>query len=252
MNLRKLILALSILFSVELSAYSVLLDPGHGGEDIGAVGKLKIGKRTKVYYEKDITLAITKKVYKILKKKYSVYLTRSIDRTIPLLERASLADKMKADLFVSIHINSSKNKRAHGSELYYLDNHKDKAVNKVENLENFSDKNQKLDPIHHILTDLVIDKTVETSKKLSKFVHREIIKVAKKYKLTDRGVKPGLFYVLLLAKRPGLLVEVGFISNPRELKLMLKPVFQKHYAQAIAKGISRYIDKIVGIKETFF
>jgi N-acetylmuramoyl-L-alanine amidase len=159
---------------------------------------------------------------------------------------------MKADLFVSIHINSSKNKRAHGMEIYYLDNHKDKAVSMVEDLENFSDKKHKLDPIQHILTDLVIEKTVETSKKLSKSVHKELVKVANKYKLKDRGIKAGLFYVLVLAKRPGLLIEVGFISNAKELRLMLTPSFQNRYAKAVARGISSYIDKYVGVRETFF
>lgn len=250
--LRVISLFISLCFASQSYAFSVLLDPGHGGEDIGAVAKIKRGKKTKVIYEKDLTLAITKKVYNILRKKYSVYLTRTIDRTIPLLERASLAEKMKADLIVSIHINSSTNHRANGMEIYYLDNHKDKAVSKVEKLENFSDKSQKQDPIQHILTDLVIGRTVVTSKKLSRYVHKELSKVSKSFKMKDRGVKPGLFYVLLLANRPGLLVEVGFISNPRELKKMLSKKFQKSYAQALAKGISQYIDSEVGIPEILF
>ncbi len=250
--MKNILIILFIICSFQVEAFSVLLDPGHGGEDIGAVGKLKVGKKTKVYYEKNLTLDITKQVYEILKKKFSVYMTRTIDREIPLLERAALADKINADLFVSIHINSSKNRKAQGMETYYLDNHKNKAVNKVEDLENFSDKKHTIDPIQHILTDLVIGKTVETSKKLSKFVHSELAGVAKKYKMKNRGIKPGFFYVLLLAKRPGLLIEVGFMSNPKELKLMLTPRFQRRYAQAVARGITKYINQVVGIRETFF
>jgi N-acetylmuramoyl-L-alanine amidase len=248
--LGKIILLFFITLNVQ--AYTVLLDPGHGGEDIGAVGKLPGKKKVKVIYEKDLTLAITKKIYKYLNGAYSVYMTRTIDRTIPLLERASLADKMQADLFVSVHINSSKNHKARGMEVYYLDNHKDKAVEKVEQLENFSDKSQKFDPVQHILTDLVIEKTVETSKKLGRIVNSELAKVHKRYHLKDRGIKPGLFYVLLLAKRPGLLVEVGFISNAKELRLMLNPKFQDRVAAAIARGIKRYIKQVVGVKEILF
>ncbi len=225
---------------------SVLLDPGHGGEDKGAVAKITLRGKHKIIYEKDLTLAITKRVFKILRKNYSVYLTRSIDRTIPLIQRASLAEKMQADLLVSIHINSSKKRAANGMEMYYLDNHQDKAVARIEELENFSDKTQKRDPIQHILTDLIIERTVETSKELGRYVHREIAKVGKRFKMKDRGIKPGMFYVLLLANRPGLLIEVGFMSNPIELKKLLSPTFQQQYAQAIARGISRYIDHVIG------
>lgn len=233
---------LSTLLSITWSL-TILVDPGHGGEDHGASRKIKIGKdKYQMILEKDLTLALSKRIHKGLNKKFSAYLTRSVDRTIPLQQRAQLADKIKADLFISVHVNSSEKSRPRGFETYYLDNHKDSAVKKVEMIEN-----KKLEGedfiINKILTDLVIKKTVKSSYKLAKSIHIEIQKaVGKKYKLKNRGVRPGLFFVLVLAKRPAVLLEVGFLSNDRELKKILNPKFQEQYAQAVVRGIEKYIN----------
>jgi N-acetylmuramoyl-L-alanine amidase len=230
-------------------AYTILLDPGHGGKDLGAIGKYKKRiSKSKVHhyqniYEKDLALSITKKVHYILKKKFSTYLTRTTDRTVTLQERANMAEKLSADLFVSIHLNASKKHSSNGYEIYYLNNHKDQAVQKVEEVENSKiSVGSKDTDVNQILIDLVIQKTVEQSKKLSTVVHKEIQKkVSKKYKIRDRGIKPGLFYVLALAKRPGILIELGFVSNQKELKKMLRKDVQNYYAVSIAKGIEKYV-----------
>ncbi len=239
-------LSLSFLFSLNLSAFVILIDPGHGGDDVGAKGTLykKVGrKRIKsAIYEKDLTLAIAKRIYAQLDEKYSVFLTRSMDRTVSLEKRAEMAEKINADLFISIHMNSSRRSRSNGFETYYLDNHKDGAIKKVEDAENKHWKGDDL-IVQKILTDLVIQKTVVFSKSLAQLVHAQVGTSVKKFKMRNRGIKPGLFFVLALSKRPGVLLEAGFLSNRRELKKLLSPKFQAAYATGVVRGIEKYMKK---------
>ena len=245
--MKHLKITLFLLFFIVESAlgFTILIDPGHGGEDNGAESKLELKKgKWKPVKEKDIALSLAKKIHSELKKrKFNSYLTRSVDRTVTLAERAELAEKIKADIFISVHVNSSTKNAPRGFETYYLDNHKDSAVKKVENVENKNLKGEEL-IINKILTDLVIERTVKSSKGLAVNIHSNIQRlVGKRYKLKDRGVKPGLFYVLALTKRPAILLEVGFLSNSRELKRIMGTRFQKRYARAVAIGIEKFIKK---------
>ena len=248
-NFLQLILILFSILQINCaSAFVVLLDPGHGGSELGAMGKIwkKKGKNKKLInvYEKDLALALAKRIKNILDKKYSVYLTRSFDRTVTLDERANLAEKIKADLFVSIHFNSSNENQSNGFETYYLDNHQDVAIKKVEDVENkYLDGAEKI--VNQILIDLVIQKTVPSSKKLANKIHSRVNDyVGKRYKMKDRGIRPGLFYVLALSKRPGVLIEAGFVSNPDELKIVRTHRFLNYYAKAIADGIHDYLTSL--------
>ena len=220
-------------------SYTILLDPGHGGRETGA----KTGGKRPVY-EKDIALKIAQKIHQNLKKMgYQVWLTRSIDRTVTLQERAALAEKLAPDLYISVHANSSTNPGVQGFETYYLDNHNNAAVRKLEKSENTHRVTGDF-LTNQILRDLLIERTVDTSRPLAKFIHREVKQsVGKPFGIPDRGVRPGLFYVLALAKRPAVLLEVGFLSNSRELKKIVNPNFQKRYARAVARGIHRYVKK---------
>lgn len=226
-------------------AFVVLIDPGHGGEELGAIAKVKkVNSKGKSYthtvYEKDLNLILAKRLYQYLKKDYSVYLTRSFDRTVTLEQRAQMAETVKADLFISIHFNSTTDKSSHGFETFYLDNHNDKAIHKVEKIENKGlDKNNKI--INQILIDLVIQKTAPDSKKLAKHIQKHLNKgIKKKFSMRDRGIKPGLFYVLALSKRPGVLIEAGFMSNPQELLKVHTNNFLDAYAKSMAKGIKDF------------
>lgn len=224
------------IFQVKAFATVVLVDPGHGGEELGAVSKLS-GKKI---YEKDLALRLSAKVKEILSKKTSTFLTRSLDRTVSLQERADLADLVKADLFLSIHFNSSPNPKSHGFELYYLDNKSNAATQKVEKHENASLKGEEL-IVNQILVDLVIGQTVSHSRQLASDVHSHLRPILKKHRIDDRGVKPGLFYVLALSKRPGLLIEVGFMSNGAELAKVSSEKFLDDMAQGISDGVFQYI-----------
>lgn len=242
----KLFIFLLSFFLVQSSwSFVVLIDPGHGGEELGAIKKVKKKIKGKIktvnIYEKNLCLKLAKLVKKNLDPYYTTYLTRSIDRTVGLGERAQLAEDVKADLFVSIHFNSSEYTKSEGFETYYLDNHADVAVKKVENIENkFLKGAEKI--VNQILIDLVISKTVTESKKLANNVHKNIkSNIENKFKMKDRGVKPGLFYVLALSKRPGILIEVGFVSNDKEIWKIQKASFLEGYAKAIAKGIKDHL-----------
>tara|TARA_R110000868_G_scaffold138216_2_gene352143 strand:+ start:2243 stop:3016 length:774 start_codon:yes stop_codon:yes gene_type:complete len=233
--------------SLQALAVTVLIDPGHGGDDHGAKGSYSVGhgkKKSKVdIKEKDLTLAIAKKVKELLSPHCHAYLTRSLDKNLSLEKRAEVAETIKADLFVSIHVNSSHSSSAHGFETYYLDNHDDAAVRKVEEVENkMSGGAGEEAVIRQILTDLVVSRTVTSSKALATSIHQEVGKVLpKKFKLTDRGIRPGLFYVLALSKRPAVLLEAGFLSNEKELAKMNSEKFQDEYARAVAEGIKKFI-----------
>ncbi len=238
----KWLLIFTLFWPWSSQAYTILIDPGHGGEDEGATARYYYGKKKwKLVKEKDIALELAKKIHRKLSKKYNSFLTRSIDRNVGLHERAQMAEKLKANLFISVHINSSSGKNPRGFETYYLDNHQDSAVHKVEKIENRELKGEELE-VNKILIDLAIERTVKTSKALANHIHSEIHKlVGKRYRLINRGVKPALFYVLALTKRPGILLEVGFLSNSKELKKLLNPKFQERYAEAVTRGIEKYL-----------
>ncbi len=219
------------------SALTILLDPGHGGSELGA--KAFIHQKKKIY-EKDLNLKLAKIIQKKLATRHSVFLTRSYDKKVSLAQRAEIADKVNADLIISIHFNSSLEKGSHGFETYYLDNNNDAAVKKVEEVENH-DHDGIDNGVNKILIDLAIDKTVSQSKKLSSRIHSRISKnIKKKFRMKDRGVKPGLFYVLALSKRPGVLLEAGFVSNSNEAQKITQPSFLNRYADSVVQGILDY------------
>ena len=233
---------LSLIILSNAHALTILIDPGHGGEDDGAKAKTQGRIPEELIKEKDIALSISKKIYeKLLEKNYTAFLTRSFDRTVSLPERAAIAEKTKADLFISVHINSSPESGAVGFETYYLDNHNDVAIKKVEKTENIQMKGDEV-IVQQILVDLVVEQTVSTSKPLAAKIHSEIKnKVGRKYGIQSRGIKPGLFFVLALSKRPGVLLEVGFISTQKERVRMMSPQFQEDYANAVVKGIETFM-----------
>lgn len=244
----KYLLSILLVFWASNSiAMTILIDPGHGGEDDGAVHSENIKSKEVVTKEKDLSLQISNRIYEILSKKYSVFLTRSVDRTVSLPERALIAEKVKADLFISVHINSSPDSRSVGFETYYLDNNNDVAVKKVEKTENIQNKGEEV--VQQILVDLVVEQTVSTSKPLAASIHSEVRKkLSGKYGIQSRGIKPGLFYVLALSKRPGVLLEVGFISTQKERLRMQNPKFQEDYARAVSEGIEKYLNNNINKK----
>ncbi len=220
----------------------ILIDPGHGGSDLGTQGHLKSTKKQKIY-EKDLALKMAKILQIELQKNYQVYLTRTNDTYVSLDARAKMADTVKADLFISLHFNSNSDNSAQGIETFYLDNHNDVAIKKVEDIENVGLEG-KSTVINHILIDLAIKLTTKESKGLSQLIHRQSINfLSPKYKIRNRGSKPGLLYVLALSKRPGVLIEGGFMSNAQEMNRIYQDKFLQTYAAGIRSGIDLYFKK---------
>ncbi|MDY6843196.1 MAG: N-acetylmuramoyl-L-alanine amidase [Thermodesulfobacteriota bacterium] len=216
----------------------VVLDPGHGGKDGGAKGPSGL-------LEKDVVLSIAKKVNRELESKagYKVYMTRNDDTYISLEDRGSFANSKEADLFVSIHANASLNRKACGIETYFLSPAKDKEAMMVAAREN-AVSNIEMDDLQIILSDLMLYSKVNESSLFAGCIQRDIIKnLNGKYsRVKDNGVKQAPFYVLCGTKMPAVLIEVSFISNPREEKKLRSPAFQREIAQSIVKGIIRYVD----------
>lgn len=220
-----------------LKVKRIVIDPGHGGDDTGAVGKSGLK-------EKDVVLDIALELARIIKKNtdIEVILTRDSDTTLKLSERAAMAREKKADLFISIHANANKNKKFSGVEVYYLNNTDDRASQKVAMLENVnSDKS--ISDLKMTLLDLAISANVDESMRLANFVQGGIVsKLKQKYPdVKDRGVKYALFYVLFGTEIPSILVETSFISNPVEEKRFKNKEYKRLIAEGIYEGIIKYI-----------
>lgn len=223
----------------------IVLDPGHGGHDPGAVGPNGV-------YEKDIVLDIALRVKKILQenKNVRVYLTRETDVFISLEERTAFANSKDADLFVSIHTNASHRRTARGIETYFLNWTNDEESMRVAARENAislekmkEHTNRYKNDVDKILIDLMRENKRNESVKLAHYVQKSIISALRDNHsgINDLGVKSALFYVLLGAKMPSILVEVSFISNPIEEKLLSKESYRDYIARAIVAGIESYL-----------
>jgi len=217
----------------------IVIDPGHGGHDPGAVGLYGL-------CEKDVVLDISLKLRDILSSNplYEVFLTRETDVYIPLEARTAIANKKNADLFISIHANASPKRKAKGIETYLLnwtDNDEANRVAARENkisLKKMQEINRQMDEIGGILNDLERQMKRDESVHLANQIQNSI--VGSLNNREDLGVKWAMFFVLFGARMPSVLVEVSFISNPEEEKLLSDAFYRLQIAQAIADGIGRY------------
>jgi N-acetylmuramoyl-L-alanine amidase len=222
-----------------LGVSRIIIDPGHGGRDYGAPGYLK------GVHEKDIVLQISRRLAKMIRKelKYEVYLTRNKDRFLTLEERTAIANTKSADLFISIHTNSHKNRRAYGIETYFLNLATDDEAIRVAAMENAT-STKNISDLQTILSDLMQNAKINESSRLAGYVQSSMVRhlKSKRYsRIKDKGVKQAPFYVLLGAQMPAVLVETSFISNPRECKRLTTPKYQERLCEAIIKGIKTYI-----------
>jgi N-acetylmuramoyl-L-alanine amidase len=221
-----------------LGVSRIVIDPGHGGKDFGAPGYMK------GVHEKDIVLQMAKKLAKMVQNELGcqVYLTRSDDRYLTLEERTAIANTKEADLFISLHTNAHKNKEAYGIETYFLNLATDDEAIRVAAMENATSR-KNISDLQTILTDLMQNTKINESARLASFVQGSLNdNLTKNYDLIkNKGVKQAPFYVLLGAQMPAILVEAGFISNPRECKRLMTAEYQDHICRAIINGIRHYI-----------
>jgi len=214
----------------------IVLDPGHGGKDPGAISSSGIA-------EKDIVLAVAKKLATKLRKEMgaTVVLTRTDDRFIPLEERTAIANAEEADLFVSLHMNASPNPEARGLETYYLDNTNDEASIRLAARENGTSRKQ-ISDLQFILSDMIQNMKLEDSINLAHRLHHSLVANLSNgfTEVKDLGVKKALFYVLVGARMPSVLVEMFFISNKDEAHAMSQEGYQVAVVDALFDGILKY------------
>ena len=219
-----------------LKIRTIVIDPGHGGKDPGAVyNGLK---------EKDIVLEISKYLYEYLKADpdLNIHLTRNKDVFIPLEERTAIANKLKADIFVSIHANAAKNKAATGLETFVFNVTNDRAALEVAALENQA-TTKSISDLQGILKDILKYSKLEESVSLAGSVQSCLVKNVKAASKQNLGVKQAPFYVLVGATMPAILVETGFLSNNDDASKLKSSAYRKKVAKGIYDGIKEYISK---------
>ena len=219
----------------------IVLDPGHGGKDPGAIG---VGGRA----EKDVVLSIAKRLAVKLKNEMGiqVVLTRKDDRYVPLENRTAIANAEDADLFISLHMNASVNSEAKGIETYYLDNTTDEAALRLAARENGTSRKDVSD-LQFILSDMTQNMKLEDSIALAHRLHNSAVGGMSKAisEVKDLGVKKALFYVLVGARMPSVLVEMFFITNPNEGRSMGQESTQDAMVEALMQGIQKYAQSSV-------
>ena len=218
----------------------IIIDPGHGGRDGGAVGH-------KRHLEKDIVLQISKRLAKILKADgYKVRMTRDRDKTLSLKYRTKFTRKNKPDLFISIHANSVPKKNAHkakGIEIYYLDPKRgSQRSSRLERKENAVDYNAMNSSITKLFSATQSRAKVIESNFLAIDMGQNVVSRLRnsKFKVKQAKVAGGNFWVLVGATSAAVLVEVGFVSHPKEVQLLINKKYQQVFAEGLADGVDQY------------
>jgi N-acetylmuramoyl-L-alanine amidase len=219
--------------------FVVVIDPGHGGKDPGAVstdGSLK---------EKDITLDVAKRFKTALESKsrnVRVTLTREDDRSLSLQERTAIANSLNADLFVSVHCNADVDASSKGIETFFLDKANSPRAMKVAARENGIPLS-KMSDLEATLLDLMMTSKKSESTELAKTIHEALARGLErsKFSVRNRGVKQAPFYVLLGAQMPAILVECAFISSSRALRTLTSPQYLGSVAEGLANGAALYL-----------
>jgi N-acetylmuramoyl-L-alanine amidase len=216
--------------------HTIVIDPGHGGENTGAISRNGLE-------EKNITLPIAMSLKRALENAMPVrvILTRSDDSELELDHRSAIANQNKADLFISLHVNSSYGRSAHGAETFFLSlQASDELAAEVAAVENDDSDEATEDPLNDldlILWDLAQSHHLAESQRFARLVQEELNGALG---LTDRGVKQAPFRVLRGAAMPAVLVELGFLSNPAEERRLEDPSYRSQLVDALVRATLRY------------
>ncbi|MCC8193078.1 MAG: N-acetylmuramoyl-L-alanine amidase [Deltaproteobacteria bacterium] len=221
-----------------LTVKTIMIDAGHGGKDPGAMGN--------GITEKHVTLTLAKMVGERLKKQgFTVLFTRQNDSFVALDQRAVMANNKKADLFISLHVNSSTDKKTNGLETYFLDLARTSSAATVAARENaVSVKN--ISDLQFILTDLMLTSKLQESQDLAATVHGRMFARLRQagFVMNDNGVRSAPFYVLMGARMPAVLVEVGYLSNAEDARRIKNQKYLERLADGVAQGVVDYKTKL--------
>jgi N-acetylmuramoyl-L-alanine amidase len=218
---------------------TIVLDPGHGGKDPGAVGY-------KNYREKIVVFKVAKELEKILKSRgHNVFMTRDSDKFVKLSRRTQYANEKNADIFISIHANAVGNgsaKSANGIECFFLSPSRSSRAKRVAAKENSADMSDMNIYGKDSYLNLLNHHNILASNKLAIDLQRGMLgSLSKKYKhVKDGGVREGPFWVLVGAQMPSVLVEVGFLTHPQEAQRLVDDNYTEMMARGMADGVERY------------
>ncbi|HEY2171226.1 MAG TPA: N-acetylmuramoyl-L-alanine amidase, partial [Candidatus Angelobacter sp.] len=234
----------SLIRALGLKIGKIVVDAGHGGHDTGTIGPNGL-------QEKDLVLDVALKLGKLLEDKLGaeVVYTRDDDTFIPLETRTAIANKEQADLFISIHANSSDDPTARGVETYYLN-----FTSRADALEVAARENAVSEKSIHELQDLVkkiaLKEKIGESREFASDVQRSLYAglSAKSPNLRNRGVKKAPFVVLIGANMPSILAEISFVSNPDDAKKLKTNDYRQRIADSLYKGVFKYVNSLSGIK----
>lgn len=219
----------------------IVIDPGHGGHDTGTIGPTGL-------MEKDLCLDVALRLGKIIQQRLpgaDIVYTRSDDTFVPLEERTNIANQAKADLFISIHANSSQDHAARGVETYYLN-----LKGSAEAMEVAARENASSDEGVHDLQDLVkkitqtekIDESKEFASDIQDSLAKRMLRNSRTIK--NRGVRKAPFVVLIGADMPSILTEISFLSNPSDEKLLKQPDYRQRVAEGLYQGVASYLQSM--------
>jgi N-acetylmuramoyl-L-alanine amidase len=234
----------SLIRALGLKIGRIVIDPGHGGHDTGTIGPNGVE-------EKNLVLDVSKRLGKLLQARMGaeVVFTRQDDTFVPLETRTAIANQEQADLFVSIHANSSSDPDARGVETYYLN-----FTTNADALEVAARENAASDKSIHELQDLVkkiaLKEKIEESREFASDVQRSLHSglAVKSPAIRDRGVKKAPFVVLIGANMPSILAEISFVSNPADARKLKTAEYRQRIAESLYKGISNYVSGLSGVK----
>lgn len=218
---------------------TIVIDPGHGGKDPGALGLRHTA-------EKDITLKVALRLRELLNKQpgVRVLMTREQDVFVELEERARFANKHEADLFVSIHVNSHPSRAVKGIEIYHFGQAKDQRALEVAARENGTPLSSTGVGWEYLVADLLATKKVEASLELAWTAKEAMVAhLNGHYALNDHGVKTAPFYVLRFTSMPSILAEIAYISNPSEEALLRTPAFVRDVAESLFQGVRSFLTR---------
>lgn len=221
-----------------LTVKTVMIDAGHGGKDPGAMAN--------GVTEKQITLTLAKMLGAQLEKQgFTVLYTRTKDDFVALDQRAVIANNKKADLFISLHVNASKDKNTNGLETYFLDLARTNSAATVAARENAVSV-KSISDLQFILTDLMLTSKLRESQDLAATVHQKMFNRLKQagFTMGDNGVRSAPFYVLMGARMPAVLVEIGYCSHAADSRRIKSLKYLERLAEGIAQGVVAYKGKL--------
>jgi N-acetylmuramoyl-L-alanine amidase len=234
----------SLIRALGLKIGRIVVDAGHGGHDTGTIGPNGLE-------EKDLVLDVALRLGKLLENRLGaeVVYTRDDDTFIPLETRTAIANQQQADLFISVHANSSRDQNARGVETYYLNFTSSRDALEVAARENaVSEKS--IHELQDLVKKIALKEKIEESREFALDVQSSLHGglAAKVPAIRDRGVKKAPFIVLIGANMPSILAEISFISNPADEKKLTTPDYRQKIAESLYKGVAKYVGGLSGVK----